>query len=400
MAITRDYRVVYTARNAITGLTNVTAKVRRNGAYVLGTGVTPLPLVELDNGRYELVLSAAQLNLAGGAGFYDFYINSATKDAPATKAEYITEKNEDDLETHLGAIETKVDSIQADTNDIQTNLASVKATVESTNTEVISPLHGLAQLKSYLDAIQSAVSNIQNSTRFVATIPDQLVRPETGLRRYRSEIRLFDTAGNMEDPDANTITVSIKDESGNSRNSYLVGSVAGSTVDATRDAQGIFHVDLDIPDTADIEQLSIYYNYNENGLAQSQVRTTQVLEEVQASGLALEATSQDILLDTADMQPRVLDIQSKVNDANYGLSALKTLLDAITIDAQDSVDYLTNATFGLSALKTLIDTKASQASITALDTKIENDVLGTGHVSATDSLKGISDRIFYGGSIA
>lgn len=400
MAITRSHRVVYTARNAQTGLADVVAKVRRNGVYVLGTGTTPLPLTELDNGRYELVLSAAQLNLAGGAGFYDFYINSSSKDAPATKAEYIAEKNEDDLSTHLGTIETKVDSIQADTNDLQVNMASVKATVESTNTEVISPLHGLAQLKSYLDAIQSAVSNIQNSTRFVATIPDQLVRPQTGLRRYRSEIRLFDTAGNMEDPDANTITVSVKDESGNSRNSYLVGSVSGSTVAATRDSQGIFHIDLDIPNTADIEQLSIYYNYNENGLAQSQVRTTQVLEEVQASGLALEATSQDILLDTADMQPRVLDIQNKVNDANYGLSALKVLLDAITIDAQASVDYLTNATFGLSAIKNLVDTKASQASITALDTKVDNEILGTGHNPTTDSLKGISDRIFFGGSIA
>lgn len=400
MAITREYRLIYTARNAKTGLTDVVAKVRRNGTYVLGTGVTPLPLTGLDNGRYELVLSPAQLNLAGGAGFYDFYVNSATKDAPASKGEYITEKNEDDLSTQLSNVETKVDSIQADTNDIQVNLASVKATVESTNTEVISPLHGLAQLKNYLDAIQSAVSNIQNSTRFVATIPDQLVRPETGLRRYRSEIRLFDTAGNMEDPDANTITVSIKDESGNSRNSYLVGSVAGSTVDATRDAQGVYHIDLDIPSTADIEQLSIYYNYNENALAQSQVRTTQVLEEVQASGLALEATSQQILLDTADMQPRVLDMQSKINDASYGLAALKVLIDAIGVDAQASYDFLNNATFGLSALKNLIDTKASQASIAALDSKVETEILGTGHVAANDSLKAISDRIFFGGNLA
>ena len=390
MAITRSERVIYVARNAETGLTNVTGKVRRNGVYVLGTDTTPLPLTELDNGRYELVLSPSQLNTAGGAGYYDFYINSATKNAPAITARYINEFNTDDLEAHLDSVETKVDSIQTDTNDIQVNLASVKATVEDTNTEVKDPIHGLSNLKAVIDMIQSSVSNISNVARFGAFMPSQLIRPAVGLKRYKIEMRLFDTNGNMEDPDGN-IVVAIEDEAGNSRASYLVGGANAVAV-----STGVFYKEIDIPTTADLEQLIIKFTYLENGVAFNQVATTQVVEEVQASGLALEATSQDILLDTADMQPRVLDIQTKVNDATIGLGALRALILSVETLAQENNDVLNNATFGLSALKNLIDLKASQVSVDAIQSDVTL-VKGTGFSSATDSLKGVSDRTFFGG---
>lgn len=390
MAITRSERFIYVARNAETGLTNVTAKVRRNGVYVLGTDTTPLPLAELDNGRYELVLSPAQLNTAGGAGYYDLYINSATKNAPAITARNITEKNHDDLEAHLATIESKVDSVQLDTNDLQVNMASVKATVEDTNSEVKDPLHGLSNLKSLIDMIQSTVSNISNVARFGAFMPSQLIRPAVGLKRYKIEMRLFDTNGNMEDPDGN-ITVAIEDEAGNSRASYLVGGA-----NATAVSTGVFYKEIDIPSTADLEQLIIKFSYLENGIAFNQVATTQVVEEVQATGLALETTSQDILLDTADMQPRVLDIQTKVNDATYGLSALRALVLAVETLAQENNDILNNATFGLSALKNQIDLKASQLSVDAVQADVTL-VKGTGFSSGVDSMKAVSDRTFFGG---
>ena len=53
MAILREKRIIYLARNAATGLSDVTALVRRNGTYVLGTDTTPLPLSEVGNGRYQ-----------------------------------------------------------------------------------------------------------------------------------------------------------------------------------------------------------------------------------------------------------------------------------------------------------------------------------------------------------
>lgn len=390
MAITRNERFIYIAKNAETGLTDITAKVRRNGVYVLGTGTTPLPLVELDNGRYELVLSSAQLITAGGVGHYDLYINSASKNAPAITARYINEFNTDDLSVQVSGVETKVDNIQLDTNDIQVNLASVKATVEDTNSEVKDPLYGLSNLKAVIDMIQSSVSNISNVARFGAFMPSQLIRPSVGLKRYKIEMRLFDTNGNMENPDGN-IVVAIEDEAGNSRASYLVGGANAVAV-----STGVFYKELDLPSTADLEQLIIKFTYNENSVAFNQVATTQVVEEIQASGLALEATSQDILLDTADMQPRVLDIQTKINDATIGLGALRALILAVELLAQDNNDILNNATFGLSALRNQLDLKASQLSVNAIQADVTL-VKGTGFASGTDSLKGLSDRLYFGG---
>lgn len=393
MSITRNERFKYVARNAQTGLTDITAKVRRDGVYVLGTDTTPLPLTELDNGQYELVLTASQLNLAGGAGYYDLYINSASRNAPAVSSRIVTEKNSDEIFTKIDGVETKIDSIQSDTNDIQANLASVKATVEDTNTEVKSPLHGLNQLKSVMDMIQSSVSNISNVARFAAFIPSNLIRPSAGNRRYQIAMRLFDTNGEMEAPDGD-ITINVKDESGNSRNSYLVGGQIASV-----DGVGIFSKNIDIPSTADLEQLTFEFTYSEGGKPFNQVATTQVIEEVQASGLALEATSQDILLDTSDIQPRVVDIQSKINDANIGLGALKALLVTVETYANENNDILNNATYGMSALETLLQTKASQASIDALGLRMTNEILGVGHDPSKDSQKAISDRTFFGGAV-
>lgn len=393
MAITRDERFKYVSRNAQTGLTDVVAKVRRNGVYVLSTATTPLPLVEIDNGQYELVLTAAQLNLAGGAGYYDLYINSSTKSAPAVTARSITEANEDDILSKSNVIEGKIDAMQLDVDGIVTEVASVKATGVDTNTTVKDPMYGLSALKTLIDTIQSSVANISNVARFAAFIPSQLVKPNVGTRRYKIEMRLFDTDGNMEDPDTNLINVSIEDESGNSRATYLVGTAA-----ATRTGEGVYYKEIDLPSTADLEQLIFKFNYIENLKAFSQVATSQVVDEIQASGLALETTSQSILLDTADMQPRVVDIQLKINDATIGLGALRALMLTVETIVDENNDYLKNATFGLAALKTLIDAKSSQSSVDALQTDLTS-IKGTGFVSATDSLKGLSDRLFFGGQL-
>lgn len=398
MAITRDERFIYLARNATTGLTDVVAVVRRNGVEVLGTDVTPLPLAEIDSGRYELVLSAAQLNTAGGAGFFDVYINSATKNAPAITGKYITENNEDDLEAHITIVEGKIDSIQTDVTAIGSDVTSIKGTVEDTNTEVKSPTHGLSEIKNVVDALETAIGQIQNNTRFTATMPSQMVILQTGAKSYRVWVALFDTAGNLEDPDSNQITVSIQNDAGANRNDYLVGSVASAAVDMTRDSLGVYYIDVDIPDTAVEEQNIYFFDYLENAVALRQVRTTSLIQEVNASGLALEATSQNIKTTVDTMAPQVADIQAKINDAGFGLSAIRNAITAVQSTVDSNNGLLTDGTFGLSALKTILDTKSSQASLDALDTKVDDDVKGTGFDQGEDTLHQISGRVFYGGN--
>jgi chaperonin cofactor prefoldin len=395
MALQTTY-FIYTAKNNSTGLTDVTAKVRRNGAYVLGTDITPLTLTELDGGRYQLALSPAQLTTAGGAGLYDVYIDSASKPAPATAGKEVEVNDNDDLDSHLDTIETKIDTIDTEVGAIQTDITSIKSTVEDTNADINDGTTGLPNIKALIDALQSSVNNISNVTRFSAPLPKPMVRLDTGTKRYQIPVHLYDTNGNMEDPDSNQIQLLITDEAGNSRDSFTVGFTVQPHY-ITRNGAGDYQFELDIPDTADLEQLKFKFVYVEGGITLTQHAVTELVAEAQTSGTALESTSQTILTDTADMQPRVADIQSKVNDATFGLSALKTLLDTIAGYTDSIEGELANGTYGLSALQTLISTKASQSSVTAITTNLDDNVKGTGFSNTTDSLKAISDRVYTGG---
>lgn len=378
-------RFLYTARNFDTTLTDVTANIRRNGSSV-ATGVA---LTHVANGVYQLVLSPATLTGYGGSGYYDVYIDSVSKTAPAVAAKWILVNDADDLESHLATLEGKIDIID-------TNVDSIKTTVEDTNTKVSSGTFGLAALKVLIDAVQSTVSNISNVTRQNIAMPVQMVTDDTDPTLYRIPIRIFDNAGNLEDPDSNAIAVSIQDESGNDKTSYIVGYVSGP-VNAQRTAEGVYYVDISIPANSDKEQLNFFFNYSENSIALSAVRTTNVVSNVEDSGFALQSTLLSVETD-------VNDIQAKVNDAAYGLSALKDLIDIvdgnvdlIKLDTTGILAELASGTYGLSAIKTALDTKASQTSVTAITTNLDNNVKGSGFNAASDSLKQISDRTYFGG---
>jgi hypothetical protein len=379
-------RVLYTAKNFDTSLTDVTANIRRNGSSV----ATAVALTHVANGVYQLVISPATLSGYGGAGYYDFYINSASKSAPAVAARWIIANDEDDIEAHLAGIESKVDIID-------TNIDSVKITVEDTNTKVNSGTYGLAALKALIDTVQSTVSNISNVTRQNIAMPSQVVTDDTVPTRYRIPMRIYNNSGNLEDPDSNAISVSIQDESGNDRTSYIVGFVSGP-VNATRTGAGVYYVDIDIPANADLEQLNFFFSYLENTLPLSAVRTTSVVSNASISGFALQSTLLSVETD-------VNDIQAKVNSASFGLSALKDLIDIvdgnvdlIKTDTTGILAELANGTYGLGALKTALDLKASQASVTAITTNLDDNVKGSGFSNATDSLTQISSRVYFGGN--
>lgn len=396
MALKNQY-FVYRAKNNTTGLTDVVAKVRRNGVYVLGTDVTPLALTEIDSGRYQLVLSPAQQTTAGGAGWYDVYIDSASRQAPAIAGREIEVNDLDDLDADLSALDGKVDVVDGKVDIIDANIDSIKTTVEGTNSEVTNPTTGLVNIKALVDAVQNTVNNISNVTRFSAPLPRPLVRLDTGTKRYKLPINFYDTAGNMEDPDSNQIQIQLTDEAGNVRDSYLVGFTAQPYY-ATRNSEGDYFYELDIPDTADLEQINFKFSLLENAVPLVNNNVTEIVAESSTAGLALETTSQDILTDTADMQPRISDIQAKINDAGFGLSALKDLIDIIDSVVDSNAAELGNATYGLSALRAQLDLKASQVSVTAITTNLDDNVKGAGFNNTTDSLTEISSRVFTGGT--
>jgi translation elongation factor EF-1beta len=380
MAI-KTKRLIYTARNFATGLSDVVAQIRRNGALV-GSNVA---LSEIGNGRYELVLTPAQIATYGGAGFYDYFINSATQSAPAISSGWILENDEDDLASLLGTqdaklatIEGKIDNLDGDVSALDAKVVvqggkidSIKTTVEGTNAEVTSAQHGLAVLKGLIASVNSSVANIQNATRFVGAVPAQMIEPGTGSKSYRLPLRIYNGQGQLEDPDMNEIEVTVVDEVGSSRKSYLAGFVAeGTPVLAVRDSLGAYHIDLSIPAGASIEQLNFEFKYAENGTPVSAVRTTHVVPESASEGLALEATLQSVKTTVESTEPKVDAIKSLLENATYGLSALEALVQVVNQNTDGVEGLLNDPSFGLQALKTVIESKASQASLDALATLV------------------------------
>ena len=402
MAI-KTQRLYYISRNLTSGLSDVTADIYKDGnATPVATAVS---LSELDAtnspGVYILELTSATLGGYGGTGVYLARINSASKPAVALAKFEVLANNEDELEVHLTAIENKIDDLTSDVADVQTDVTAIKAKVDDSNAVLRDANIGNANLKALSDQIIAAISTIQNNTRFIAVVPPQMTVPDTtgATNTYRIDIRLFDMEGHPENPDNAEIDVILENIAGVDRNSYLAGYTAGDTeVTISPDSVGVFHIDVIIPDTAALEQLRFKFNFSENSIAQSIPRTTELVVEAQASGLALQSTLLDVLTDTADIQPRTLNIENIISDSTYGLAALKALIDIIdgVVDANNS--ELTDSVTGLAALKSILDSKSSQTSVNAIMTAITNDVKGSGFDITKDTLHQISDRTYFGGT--
>ncbi|NRA76895.1 MAG: hypothetical protein HRU18_01695 [Pseudoalteromonas sp.] len=403
MAI-KTQRLYYMARNMRTGLSDVTADVYKDG---VSTPVdTDVNLSELDDtntpGLYILELTDTALNGYGGVGTYVAHINSASRNAPATVKFEVLANDNDDLMVKLLAMEAKIDTLQAGQTAMQSDVTSIKATVEDSNSVLNDGNIGNANLKALIEQVISAVSSVQNNTRFVGVVPARMVVPATPAttNTYRVDIRLFDNEGNPEDPDTDQIQVSVANESGTDRTNLLQGYTSGP-VNAIKDGVGIYYIDVNIADTSALEQLRFTFDYAETNdsvtVNQSHPRMSETVVEAEASGLALQATLLDVLTDTADMQPKTSTILNMVNDVTSGLPALKALIDIVDSVADANNAELTSASHGLSAIKAVVDAGATQVSVDAINTALTNDVKGAGFDNTTDSLKEISDRTYFGG---
>lgn len=399
MAI-KPVRVVYTSRNFLTGLSDVRAEIFKHNGVQFVSAMSNVVLSEIDAvnmpGLYVLNLSVSDINTMGGLGTYIIKMNSASKNAPATFKLEVLANNNDDIESHLTTIEGKVDSLISGQSSIASELATVKTLSQSTNNTIIDPLVGNANLKALIEQAISAVQSVQNNTSFIASVSPQMIVMGSGANTYKIPIRVYNTNGSLEDPDLQKVYVSIKNEAGLDRTNYVVGFLGGP-VEATRISTGIYEADISIPDTASLEQLIFDFTYTENSNTLNFVRTSELVEEAQATGLALQTTLLDVLTDTSDIAPRVIDIQAKINDPVSGTSALKALIDLVKGVCDNSYAELVDSLHGLAVIKSVLDTKSNQASVDALISGLAS-TQGVGYDPATDSQKAVSNRTFFGGT--
>lgn len=343
MAVQKQIRFLYQAKNNTTGLADVKAQVYVNGV-AKAVGASALTGVEVDStnspGIYEITLSAANLTtwgvVAGTYSALEVVVDSATKPAKAIFRTEATVANTDDIDSRLGAPAGA--SVSADIASVKSDTAAIKVDLES----------GASSLATIL----SAVNAIANGAGFAMPVPATLIKPSSGSNSYRLPLTIYNSKNVLIDPDTNAITVTLVNQSGADRSSYLTG-VSGTSAPAVRDSLGQYHIDVAIPSTASQEELIFGFAYAVGGAATARKAVSEIVTDVNADGFALQST--------------LLSTQTTVNSINT---------------------LATDATNGFAAIKT--QTVSNQTAITALQTDITNNVEGTGFSASTDSLHQLS----------
>lgn len=349
----KPIKVLYQSKNLATGLTDVKAQIYVNG-IAKAVGASAISLVELDAtnaaGDYLLSISAsAQAAWPAVVGDdIEIKIDSASKSAPANVRFTATAFSTDDLDSHLVTQDTAIAAVKSDT-------AAIKNDLET----------GSASLATILTAVQA----IQNNAGFSVPVPATMIKPASGSNSYRIPFTVYNEKNLLVDPDTNSIVVTLVNQAGADRSTYLTGNAAGSAP-AVRDSLGQYHIDVAIPSTSSQEELIFGFAYAVAGAATARRAVSEIITDVAADGFALQTT-------LLDVQTRATDIQTKVNDATIGLAAANALQSLI----KTQTDKIGDATIGLSAIK---------ASVVALQSDVTANVEGSGFVSASDSLHAIS----------
>lgn len=390
----QDQFVFYNSRNFVTGISDLQADVFLDGS------TTPvaidLPLSELNAtmcpGRYVLTLSAAQITSFGGAGTYLICINTAgvANSAPATARLEVLVNNNDDLSAQITLVSGAISSIQSDLTSVASDVSSVRTTVEDSNSVLNNVSSGNMALLAELQAVQTQISSIQNATRTVVAVSPDLIIPSTGSALYRVEISIFNVQGFLQDPDTNTVTLNIINAAGVDRGVFFQGNTGGGSVTATRVSIGNYFAVIEVSSSSAQERLTLSVRYTENdGDEMLSQRAIQTISEVQAAGGAQELTVQEILNDTSDIQPRVVNIEDALGDAGTGLASLSTRIDSLIALANSSISILNDSGFGLAAISNQVGLAATQVSVDNLSLDVDDVQL---------TVNDISSRIFSGGT--
>lgn len=199
-------------------------------------------------------------------------------------------------------------------------------------------------------AASGEVTAIQNNTRVVRVVPDALQRPAAGSTVFTIELLAYDTAGNMEAPDA-APTLDVVNQAGTSRNANL------DSTTMTLVSTGRYRATYTVASDAVAEQLIFAFAVVEGGATRAYVNTAQVVDT-----LASDFTSTD---------------RSKL-DALFGKLPSKSYLTGTNnADGDMQLNEATGTPADSAGVGTLL-TRASEARLSELDAgtagKLAHDV--------------------------
>jgi len=272
----------------------------------------------------------------------------------------------DTIETKTDILDTVADAIQARTDLFPDDPAS-QAAVATAISNSESNIRGadsdtLGILSGQLDSNYSAIASIQNNTTRRIDIPTRLVIPDSGadVVIYRFILGLYDTTGQPEIPDE-TPTVQVENISGTERlattamTQYLADD--GVTVQ-----DGQYYYDYSVADTETLENLIVTVKLIEDGVTTYHRRTTEVTEfeadltEMQADVTDIKSKTDCLPSNTStqltSVGSQLTTVQNTLDDAAISLTTINT---AVGSSESNIISLLENATYGFSALKMLLD---------------------------------------------
>ena len=131
------------------------------------------------------------------------------------------------IEGKVDTVDTNVDAVLVDTGttlpgilgspagaELATDIATIDTVVDGIQSDLDNGTDGLGALKTLIDTLQSSVDGVQNNTRFTAGVPTTIRIPASGTDAIELLANLYDSGGQMEDPDDSEIAIRIKQAAG------------------------------------------------------------------------------------------------------------------------------------------------------------------------------------------
>lgn len=351
---------------------STTPRVRDTGGQTVDFYAQDIDDLAVPGDAMDLVADAVDASAVATSGaqeIRDEILDDATRFSGADIGATLADTNEmqGKLPTNniMGSLvktgkDDEIDAILADTAAMQPlidqSLSTTESNIRGTDNRDLTEIAGasfaaadnLHNAKIQRDAIQSDISDIQNNTRFSASIPI-LERPLSGTAAYKIRVNLEDTSGNPEDPDASTINVNVTNQAGASRNLNL------SSTTMTKLAVGRYEVTYNVASSHALEQLLFEFSYAENTIAFTRDRSSTVVDATEVGFTAADrADLQNVLADTNETQ-------GKLPTNNIMGSSVKadkdTAIDAILADTA-VIEPIVSAN-----LDAQVSTRATQAQI-------------------------------------
>ena len=234
--------------------------------------------------------------------------------------------------------EGKIDNLDA---DLVTHDTDIKALIGTPSVDIST------DIAANLAAIQA----IQNNTRFTAAVPNPMQKPDAGNQAYRHAANLYDTQGDMEDPDNSQIIVRIIKNDGTfiTANLYKENALSNALDDPTdtgtfppasgwrameREATGKYFFFYKVASTETEEPLTVEFGWDEAGQVNYQSRPTKIADFAgDIENILLEVIAIGVKVDSGTPSPTIpaqitthdTDIKADIATHDAAIKALPTV---------------------------------------------------------------------------